>query len=74
MQKSDEWMLNHQNFPTKILHLQIFGGLFIIIFKYSSEVCHIMSGHRILKYFCPILDKKVSTEDKELYSIRLGYY
>ena len=61
-------------FPTKILHLKIFGTLFIIIFKYGSGVCHVMLGHGILKYFRPILDKKVPPEDKELYSIHLGHY
>ena len=33
-----------------------------------------MSGLVILKYFCPILDKKDPPEDMELYSIRLGHY
>ena len=50
-------------FPTKILHLKIFGRLF----KYSSGVCYAMSGHGILKYFCPIL-KKVPPKDKYSYT------
>ena len=57
MEKSEEfdkWILNLQNFLYQILHLKIFGRLFIVIFKYSSGVCHVMSGHGILKYFCPI--------------------
>ena len=33
-----------------------------------------MLGLVILKYFCPILDKKDPPEDKELYSICLGHY
>ena len=37
-----------------------------------------MSEHGILKYFCPILDKKDATEDKELvppsYPIHPGRY
>ena len=33
-----------------------------------------MAGLAILKYFCPILDKKDPTKDKELYSICLGHY
>ena len=70
MEKSDqfdEWVLNRQNFTDQILCLKFFGRLFIIIFKYGSGVCHIISGHAILKYFRPISDKKVPPEDKELY-------
>ena len=56
------------------MRLKIFGRLFIITFKYGSGVCHVMLRYGILKYFCPILDKKVPPKDKELYSIRPGHY
>ena len=46
----------------------------MIYYMELVRVCYVMSGHEILKYFCPILDKKDPPEDKQLYSIRLGYY
>ena len=66
--------IESSKFSLPKFYLKIFGRLFIIIFKYGSGVCHVMSGYGILKYFHPILDKKVPPEDKELYSIRLGHY
>ena len=72
MEKSDEfdeWILNRQNFALKNLRLTIYNYLYIRLWSLSR-----MSGHGILKYFRPILDKKVPPEDKELYSIRLGHY
>ena len=44
----DEFMLNHQKFPTKILHLENFGIAYFYGFSLLTGVCHIMSRHGIL--------------------------
>ena len=74
-------MVNRQNFPTKILHLENFG-IALLIFTNLSRLGlsrrDVMSEHGILKYFHPILDKKDPPEGKELvspsYLIHLGHY
>ena len=71
MEKSDEFdecKLNHQNFPTKILHLEYFGIAYFTVIIYELQfvrACHVMSGHGILKYFRPIAHKMYAPEDKD---------
>ena len=80
MEKSDEfdeWMLNHQNFPYQdfalknFRHCIFYGDNLLTSFV---MVVLVISGLLILKNFHPILDKKDSPEDKELYSIHLEDY
>ena len=55
-------MLNHQNFS----YQNFVFGKFSVFLTFTNFSCHVMSEHEILKYFCPILDKKEPPEDKEL--------
>ena len=75
MEKSDEvdeWMANHQNFPSQNFALKKVLHNLRLQFTNLS-----LSGFLSLcrgLYFCPILDKKDPPKDKELHLIRLGHY
>ena len=66
--KFDECMLNRQNFSYQNFALRKFW--YCIFYGYNlltsvCQICHIVSGHGILKYFCPITGKKDTPEDKD---------
>ena len=60
----DEWMLNRQNFSYQNFALRNFRYCIFYGYNLLTWVCHVMSGHGILKYFC-LLDKKDPPEDKD---------
>ena len=67
MEKSDEfdeYMLNCQ----RILHLENLSIAYFTVIIYQLgfvRICHVMSGHGIMKYFRPITHKKDAPEDKD---------
>ena len=72
VEKSDEFdecMLNCQSFPYKNFALR--KSWYCIFYSYIIyqlgfvRICHVMSGHGMLKYFCPITHKKDAPEDKD---------
>ena len=58
-------MLNRQSFPYQNFALR--KSQYCIFYGYNllTWVCHVMSGHGILKYFRPITHKKDAPEDKD---------
>ena len=69
VEKSDEFdecVLNRQNFPSKILHLENIGIVyFTVIINFTDLIGFVtFSGHGILKYF-HITHKKDAPEDKD---------
>ena len=71
----DEWILNRQNFPYQNFALKIFVYTIYNYFEIRLwSLSHYVGAWNFEALFHPILDKKVPPEDKELYSIHLGYY
>ena len=65
VEKSDEFdecMLNHQNFPTKILHLENFGIAYFYGYNLLTRVCHVVAAWNLDH---PITHKKDASEDKD---------
>ena len=58
-------MLNHQSFSYQNFALS--KSQYCIFYGYNllTWVCHVMSGHGMLKYFRPITHKKDAPEDKD---------
>ena len=69
MEKSDEFdkcMLNRQNFSYQNFARRKFWYYIFYGYNLLTRVCHVMSGHGILKYFRPITHNKMyAPEDKD---------
>ena len=61
----DECMLNRQNFSYQNFALRKFWYCIFYGYNLLTWVYHVMSGHGILKYFCPITHKMYAPEDKD---------